>query len=380
MNRLVDRIIHFLRFAACLVLFVPSARSAEPIFLASIFAHTGQAAFGNILSIKGSRFAVQEINTSGGLLGRPVILKEYDNLSSPIGAKKAAENAVADKACAIIGADWSSHSLAAAKVAQTHRIPMITNISTHPDVTLVGDCIFRACFTDRFQGWIMANFARSWLKSETGVIFTDIASDFSLGLTREIRRHYEADGGRILAEISYKHRQESFLQPALQAKNADPDVFFLSGHDESALILKALARQKATGIPIGSDGWGSRSFLEKGGGALKIGYYCTHWSQDALETESARHFVETYPHTDIISPQEALAYDAVMLWRDAVRRAQSTDREAIRNALANTRNFQGVTGAISFDANGDPVKPAVVMKIENGTPKFLLQIHPPTQD
>lgn len=379
-KRNIARVIVILRnlcLVFCLLLGVCAAAAAEPICLASIYAHTGSAAAANLLSIKGVRFAVQEINANGGLLERPVALREYDNLSSPIGAKKAAEKALLDNACAIIGADWSSHSLAAAKVAQAGRIPMITNVSTHPAVTRVGDCIFRACFTDRFQGWVMAAFARKELNSETAVIFTDITSDFSMGLTQEIRRHYTSLGGRILSEISYKHRQESFAAQAVQAIRAAPETLFLTGHDESALIFKAFADAGGKAIPVGSDGWGSSSFLKKGGDTIEIGYYCTHWSEDALATDAARHFMVKYPRSGIVSPQEALGYDAVMLWRDAVSRARSTDRGAIRNALAATRNFQGVTGAITFDANGDPLKPAVIMKIEDGKPKFLRQIQPP---
>ncbi len=192
----------FQQLTVCILMFLSlshaPASASDNIRLASIFAFSGPAAGDNRLSVRGVRFAVREINRSGGLLGKGVELVEYDNRSTPIGAKIAAEQAVTDGVIAIIGCAWSSHSLAAARVAQAHGVPMITNVSTHPEITAIGDFIFRVCFTDPFQGWVLANFAIHQLRAESGVIFKDLTSDFSMSLTREIRKIFEGYGGVVL--------------------------------------------------------------------------------------------------------------------------------------------------------------------------------------
>ena len=370
----------FQQLLACIpvflsILYVP-ASAADTIRLASIFAFSGQAASDNRLSARGVQFAVREINQGGGMLGTQVKLLEYDNRSTPIGAKIAAEQAVSDGVIAIIGCAWSSHSLAVARVAQAHGVPMITNVSTHPEITAIGDFIFRICFTDSFQGWVLANFAIHQLQAETGVVFKDLTSDFSMSLTREIRKTFEGYGGVILEEIAYKHRQENFRGPILKAAARRPDVYFFSGHDESALILKEAHRLGISLLPLGSDGWGSESFFRMSGTTVPIGYYCTHWAEE-IDTPRSKDFVRRYKQADQpIYPQEALGYDAVMVLADAVQRAGSVEKGYICNALSQTRSFPGVTGDITFDPQGDPVKPAVMIRVAEGRQDVIGIIHP----
>lgn len=376
----IDRKVSVSRLIGCLLLFMtilpPSAPAGDGIRIASIFAFSGPAASDNLLSVRGIRFAVQEINRTGGLLGENAELIEYDNRSTPIGAKIAADKAVHDGATAIIGCAWSSHSLAVARVAQANAVPMITNVSTHPDITAIGDCIFRVCYTDPFQGWVMTSFARNQLKARTGVTFKNLTSDFSMSLAREIRKTFEASGAAILADVIYKHRQESYRETVLQAVKLRPDIYFFSGHDESALILKEARRLGLKLLPVGSDGWGSESFFRMSGSTVPIGYYCTHWSEE-IDSPRSRAFVKKYKRDgEVIYPQEPLGYDAVMVLADSVRRAGSLDRARIRKALSQTRDFPGVTGDITFNQQGDPAKPAVIIRIADGQQSFIEIIHP----
>ncbi len=363
--------IQFYLLCLMLTLFFSTAFAEDTINIAAIYALTGKAAEDNATSLRGVRLGVEDINRQGGILGRQINLLTYDNLSSPIGSSIAAEKAAkADVAC-IIGATWSTHSLAIAKVAQAREIPMISNMSTHPDVTKIGNHIFRVCFTDDFQGSVMARFARKELNAATAVVFTNLTSDYSLKLSEIFKKNFEHSGGKILAELEYKPKQERFDEQITQAKNAGADVLFLSGHDESGLIIRQAQNAGITSIPIGGDGWTGQSFFAKGGSELKRGYCCTHWSE-FTDSEISRSFVKKHKYDSAT----ALGYDAVMVMADAITRSGSTDRAKIREALANTRFFKGVTGTITFNANGDPVKSAVIMEIRNGKQRYFKTLKP----
>lgn len=355
-----------------------AAPGGPPLRIAAIYAFTGPAAPTNFLSVEGVRFAVAEINRDGGILGRPVALIELDNQSTPIGAKVAAEAAASRGVHAIVGPEWSSHALSAARVAQRAGIPMVASIATHPDVTRVGHFIFRACFTDRFQGEVMARFARSRFPERPGaVVFTDMISEYSMALSAEFQKWFEALGGTVLDRVSYRHSQEDFEPAVRQAMAANPDLLFLPGHDESGRILELARRLGAAAIPLGGDGWGTATFLENGGDQLPVAFYCTHWAP-GVETPASRAFLAKFrPRGDQVYSSHVLAYDAVCILADAFRRAGTDRPEPVRRALASTRGFPAVSGSITFDGNGDPIKPAVIMQIENGRNRFLQRVTPP---
>ncbi len=364
----------------CLIIltFAATARANEVIKVASIYAFSGLGALSQELSIKGVRSGVSEINSRGGVLGKKLMLVELDNKSTPIGAKVAADKAVKDNVVAIIGSAWSSHTLPAAKVAQAAGVPLITNISTLPGITDIGDYIFRVCFTDLFQGRVMAQFARLDLKAATAVVFENLNSDFSMSLSREFCGNFEKLGGKVLLRTTYKDRQEDFSQIIEQAAQVRPDVLFIPGYDESGAIIAKARAAGLTAIPLGGDGWDMPDFFIKSAGKATGGYYCTHWSKE-MDSEPSRNFVNKYyPYSqnDIGTAPAALAYDAVLLLADAIQRAGSTDRGAIRQALAATRDFKGVTGTISFQGKGDPNKSAVIMKILPDSAVMVKSISP----
>ena len=196
------------------------------------------------------------------MLGRRFELIELDNMSTPIGSKVAAEKAIARGVTAIIGSNWSSHTLAIAPVAQANKTPLITNISTNEGVTKIGDYIFRVCFTDSFQGKVMAKFARDDLKAHTAVMIVDLTSDYSMGLARDFKAHFEQLGGNVAGQVDYNLKAPDFERVAVQAKALNPQVVFIPGYDESALIIKDLTNLGVKAIPLGGDGWESVSFFE----------------------------------------------------------------------------------------------------------------------
>ncbi len=356
-----------------LVKVVSANRGRFPV--AAIFAFTGAAAEENYHSVRGVRFGVEEINRRGGVLDREMALVEIDNRSTPIGSKVAADKAVEANVVAILGAEWSSHSIAVARVAQAKKIPMISNISTHPQVTRIGDFIFRTCYTDRFVGRVMGRFARQTLHLDTAVVCADLTSDYSMGLADIFEDVFTAAGGTVLKKLTYKHQQDHFDDLAASVAAFSPQAVFIPGHAESGAIIKALLAAKCRPVFLGGDGWDVDAFFHNGGNRISEGYYCTHWSREIDRPQSIA-FAERYGKRGPLRSSEALGFDAVLLLADAIERAGTFNPDRVRDALAATRGFGGVTGMLTFDDNGDPVKGGVIMAIKNGRTELLARIQP----
>ncbi len=355
----------------CLV----NAQDSKPFNLAAIFSLTGQGANSNRSSVLGTRLAVNEINNNGGLLGHDLHLIMLDNLSTPIGSSLAANEAVEAGVVGIIGAQWSSQSIAIANVAQRNKIPMISNFSTYPGLTDIGNYIFRVCFTDRFQGEVMARFARGELHAATASVFVDLTSDYSLKLSDIFKNDFAKLGGKIVGEIEYKAKNANYKELVAEAKAKPSDVIFLSGHEESGTIARELQTAGVKSIFLGGDGWADESFFENGGRLLKNGYFCTHWSEDS-DRKQTRDFVAKYKQVDDFGAGAALAYDAVMVLAQAIRIAGTTNGPIVAQTLLHMKSYEGVTGAIKFDKKGDPEKEAVIMEISNGKPRYLESLAP----
>jgi branched-chain amino acid transport system substrate-binding protein len=202
-----------------------------------------------------------------------------------------------------------------------------------------------------------------------------VTSDYSLKLSEIFRKNFERLGGRVVFEVEYKLRQQVFDEEVKKAVKANVDVLFIPGHDESGFIAREFQNAGATSILLGGDGWGTPAFFRKGGAELKHGYYSTHWSVH-VDTDRSRSFVEKYVQSEVSAVNMALGYDSLMLLVDAIARSGSIDRKKIRIAIANTRSFEGVTGTINFNDNGDPIKSATFMQIKNGKPHYLKTLEP----
>jgi branched-chain amino acid transport system substrate-binding protein len=287
----------------------------------------------------------------------------------------AAEKAVEAGITAIIGPAWSSHAMAVAKVAQAHKIPMITNVATHPDVTKAGDFIFRICFIDPFQGSALAQFVRHDLEAKTAAILKNVSSDYSMGLAKAFRKNFEQMNGKVLLELDYIQKQRDFKKPLGQIKQVLPDILFIPGHDESGFIAQKAQKAGITSTLVGGDGWAGTSFFEKGGRDLNQGYFSTHWSRDT-DRKAVQDFLHRFRNNGHIAAQTVLAYDAAFLLADAINRAGTLDRNDIREAIAQTKDFRGVTGNITLGEHGDPVKSVVIMEIANGDRRYLKTIEP----
>jgi len=357
-----------------------SVWASEPITVALILAETGIAADDNRPAINAARLAAEEINASGGLLGRPLRMLLIDNFSTPLGAKRAAEKALAMKVSAVIGAIWSSHSLPMAQLFQNKKMPMISPTATDPKVTGTGDYIFRACFSDAFQGRVMAHFAYRDLGFRTACALINSNEEYSLTLAQFFTDCFTQINGKILWRGNYKGTAVDFSTLLTALKRASPDVVFLPGYSrDSGLIIRQAANMGIKTTFLGGDGWGNK-IHDFAGDALEGCYYSTHWHPEAPFPEN-KHLLAKYlknygirQFTDIRIP---LTYDAMMLLADAVRRAGSIKRAAIRDSLAGTKNFRGATGTITFDKNGDPMnKEASIIKFSGGFANFVKSVKP----
>ncbi|HEY0379131.1 MAG TPA: ABC transporter substrate-binding protein [Pyrinomonadaceae bacterium] len=323
-------------------------------------------------TVNGIKMAADEINARGGTGGRKIELVVEDELGEPGRVQTVVKKLIEEeKVHALLGEVASTNSLAAAYKAQPARVPMISPSSTNPRVTQVGDYIFRVCFVDPFQGEVMAKFAANTLKAKRAAIFSDANSDYSKGLVGTFKEKFVKLGGRVVVERSYTQSDRDFGKELAAIRAARPDVIYVPGYYGQAGIIVKQARQTGMKQPIlGGDGWDAPQLWELGGKALNNSYMSNHFSSDD-PSPSVLSFVAGYKNRYDSAPDAlaALGYDAMMVLADALGRAGTTDGPKLRDAIAETRNFPGVTGPISINSERNAVKPALVLRLLDG--KFL---------
>ena len=324
--------------------------------------------------------AADEINQAGGINGRRLDVVFQDDKGSPeIAAQSASKLIQHYKVVAIIAAGASGNSLAAAPNAQSARVPLIAPSSTHPAVTQAGEYIFRACYIDAFQGEVMARFAVNTLKAKKAAIMVDYNSPYSRGLTEFFEFSFAKLGGTIVAKQSYSQSDADFRGQLSAIKTAGPDVVYIPGYYGDVAIIAKQARQLGIDQPLlGADGWDAPELWELARDAVNGSYISNHYSADD-PSENIQKFVTNYRQRyQNLTPDAhaALAYDAMRFLADAMQRAGSTEGPKLREALAATKNFPGVTGVISMDANRNAVKPAVVLKLQDRSYIYQETIQP----
>ena len=326
-------------------------------------------------AINGVLMAADEINQAGGIGGRRIDVVIEDDKGSPEEAARLTTKLIDnDKVVAIIAGGTSGNSRAAAPKAQSSHTPFISPSGTDPAITQAGDYIFRACFVDTFQGEVMASFAVNTLKAQKAAIIFDFNSPYGRGLTSYFRTSFVKLGGKIVSEQSYAQGDADFKGQLSTIRSAEPDVIYIPGYyGDVALIAKQARMIGLTQPLLGGDGWDAPELWQLGGDALNGAYISTHYSVDD-PSPAIKTFVDLYRQRYgnlLPDAHAALAYDAARILFDAIARAGSTDGEKVRDALAQTRNFAGVTGLISMDADRNAVKPAVVLKLQDV--KFIYQ-------
>ena len=318
---------------------------------------------------QGFLLAFEEVNQAGGVVGQKIKLITEDDQSKPGQSSTAVRKLITqDVVVAILGDATSSATMEAAPIAQAAKVPMLTPSATNPRITELGDDIFRVCFLDEFQGRVLARFAREKLHLGKIAMLTDVKQDYSVDLTRFFKEEFARLGGTIVKEESYSSGDTDFRAQLSAIRAAKPDAFCIPGYySEVSLILKQ-ARQFGLTIPgLGCDGWANDTLLSIGGKAVEGCYFTNHFSPDD-PSPLVQKFVSAYKTKYGAVPDTfgALGYDAARLLADAIRRAGKPESQAIRDALAGTKDFQGVTGEISIDEKRNASKSVLVITIKNG--------------
>ena len=337
-----------------------------------------EAAFGQS-SHKGTALAIEELNAAGGVLGRQFELLTEDNQSKAGESVTVVRKLISrDGVVAILGEVASGRSLEGAPICQQNKIPMISPASTNPRVTEMGDYIFRVCFIDPFQGTVMAKFAKDRLKLRQVAVLTDVSAPYSAGLAKYFIERFTADGGKIVLEQKFSSGDKDFNAQLTAIKAANPDGIFVPCYYTEAGLIAKQARQLGLTLPLfGGDGWEAPELMQIGGAAIEGCFLSDHFSHEQ-DAPLAKQFVEQFrrKYKETPDAMAALGYDSALVLADAMKRAGTTDGAKVREALAATKDFQGVTGRITIDAQRNATKSAVILTIKGGEFHYVETINP----
>ena len=334
---------------------------------------------------EGIELAMEEINANGGVLGKQIEPIKVDNKSETDEAANVSTRlATRDKVVAILGPATSGNTKAAIPPAMQNKIPLISASATADDVTVdsngnVREYVFKTCFSDSFQGVTMANFAYSNLGLKKAAILMDNTSDYSKGLTKSFEETYTGLGGTILTQQAFQASETDFRAVLTAIKAANPEVLYLPAYYEEVGLIIKQARELGLDVPIlGADGYDSPKLTEIAGAeALKGVYYTNHYSSSDDSPEVVA-FQEAFSNKYNKQPDafNALGYDLAYFLVDAIDRAGVAEPEAIKDALASTVDFKGITGTLSIDEFHNPVKAVTILELVDGVPEFLLKLEP----
>jgi branched-chain amino acid transport system substrate-binding protein len=301
----------------------------------------------------GAQLAADEVNKAGGVLGRQIEVVSVDESGTGVRA-------------VVCGA--SKGAASAAAKAQESKVPLVTTSSTDPKLTAAGDYVFRVSFLDSFQGEAMAKYAADNIHAKTAAIISEADSEYSTDLARAFEENFTKLGGQVTQKLTYAQSDQDFKSQLTPLRDSTPEVVYVPGHYSQVGRLAKQARElgiKAT--LLGGDGWNDSKLFEAGADALDGSYITGLFSVNDPET-AVRKFTSDYEARfgGPPDPTAALAYDATKLIADAVTRAGSTDAAKLRDALAQTAKYNGLTGSISFNPERNAIKPTQIFKIQGG--------------
>lgn len=338
---------------------------------------TGAEATFGISTDNAIKIAIQERNAKGGVKGKQIVLKTIDDASKTTEASTAVTRLINDHgAVAILGEVASGRSLAGGPIAQKAKIPMISPSSTNPSVTDIGDYVFRVCFLDDFQGWVGAKFVKENLKADKVAILYDQAQSYSSGLADYFGKAYEAMGGQVAVRQAFNGANLEISSQLQAIQGAGVQAIYLPVYYGPAATIIRKAREAGINAPfIGGDGWDSEELAKNAGDAINGNYFSNHYAAEEDRPE-VKNFVTKYKEAYGSVPDglAALGYDAALVLFDAMDRAKSLSGKDLRDAIAETKNFTGVTGTFSIDEKRNALKSAVVIEYKGGKQAMAARI------
>lgn len=361
-----------------LVVLLASCGQKKNIIIGGVGPVTGDAATFGVSTKNGMSLAVEEWNANKGVLGRQITLIFEDDKGDPAeGATVYTKLIQQDKVTAIVGTVMSKVTLAGAPIAQAAKVPMISPTSTNEKVTLVGDYIYRACFIDPFQGTVGANFAFKDLNATKAAAIFDLGNDYTKGLAENFKATFEKLGGTMVAYEGHPSGATDFKAQLTKALQGKPEVIYVPDYYNDVGLIARQARELGfTGPLVGGDGWDSPELVKIGGTAVENGFFTNHYSPEDTRP-IVQDFVKRYQTKFSGTPDAlaTLAYDAMNIMLDAIKRAGKTDGAAIKDALKAT-SLDTVSGKVTFDANRNPIKSAVIIEMKDGKQVYKTTVNP----
>jgi branched-chain amino acid transport system substrate-binding protein len=366
-------------FGVALVFSGCGKKEPDEIRIGVIAPQTGPVAAYGEGARDGIILAFDQINAAGGINGKQIKYIVEDNKGDQAETTNVVNKLISkDKVVAIIGPVISGTSNVAAPICNKEKIPMITPTGTAVEITKAGEYISRVCFLDSYQGSIMAKFAVENLGAKTAAILYDVASDYSIGMKDVFAKVFAENGGKIIETVSYTSGDADFSAQLTKIKAADPDVIYLPAYyNDDSLVVRQAQGLGITATFLGGDGWDAQELIDSAGAAAEGCYFTTHYSSSdpsPIVQNFLKDYQEKYNRFPIVFAP--LGYDAALLLADAIDRADSLDSEKIKDAINSTKDFPGVTGTLSLDENGDPIKEVTIVTVKNGQFELVTKMRP----
>ncbi len=378
MRKILSPAALFLLSVICMLIGCGDNKQQDTIKIGLIVELTGDMPGVGASSKNAAQLAVNEQNSAGGISigGKPyqIELVVEDNASKAEQSVAAVNKLITqDNVLAIVGPNASLGAIPAAEIAEYNKTLLITPWSTNPKTTLdtttgkPKDYVFRACYTDPFEGRVLARFVLEKLKAKKVAVLYDVASEAPKSQADVFRLTFEELGGKTVAFETYTTGDRDFSAQLTKIKSANPDVIFLPAYyNDVGLIAQQAHRAGITQPLVGSDAWSSPELIKLSNGTVEGDYFANHYASD-IATPTAKKFIDAYAkqYGNIPDDVAALTYDSMGLLFEAIKKSPSLDRKVVRDSLATLANYPGVTGNIQFTAgSGDPVKSAVIMQIK----------------
>jgi len=313
------------------------------------------------------------------VLGKKIELVLLDTKSDQIEASNAVSLLVGMKVAGIIGEAISANSMAGNPISEKAQIPSVSPTATNPLVTQGKQYAFRACFIDPFQGEVAARFAFQELKVRTAALIIDHSQDYSVGLGNFFEKEFEKLGGKIVSKTFIQTGDQDFSAQLSSIQASKPELIYAPiYYTEDALMAKQ-ARDLGINTPIMTgDGAQADQLIEIGGKAVEGMYLTGHFHKDAATTEHSKEFLKLYEarYKEDANAFGALGADAYFLLVEAIKRAGATEGPKVRGALADIKDFQGVSGSITMGPGGNPIKSMVINKVEHGKFVYVTAVNP----
>jgi branched-chain amino acid transport system substrate-binding protein len=315
------------------------------------------------------------------VLGKKIELKLADTKSDKIEAANAMTLLVEkEKVAGVLGEAISGNSMAGNPISEAAKIPTVSPTATNPLVNQGKQYAFRACFIDPFQGEVAARFAKNDLKAQTAAIIIDQAQDYAVGLAKFFEKEFTKIGGKVVSTSYIQTGDQDFSAQLSAVQASKPDIIYAPNYYTEDALMAKQARDLGIKQPIlTGDGAQEAALIEIGGKAVEEVYFTGHFHKQAATTDRAKEYIKRYEEKNKGKEADAfgaLGADAYFLLIDAIKRAGSTDGTKVREALAATKDFKGVSGTITMGENGNPVKSMVINKVQGGKFVYVTTVNP----